>query len=65
MLLLFVASFHSISLFIVFLIDLGVVLILAASAFVFAQATLIVDGILLSGHKVTMLAVKSILELSI
>jgi len=64
-LLLFIASFYSVSLFIVFLVDLGVVLIFAASTFVFAKTTLVIDWILLSSHQVAVFAVQRVLELSI
>ena len=60
---LLVTGFNSLRLLVVFLVDLGVVLVLAAATLVVLEAVLLVNGVLHVRHQVAVLAVQRILEL--
>lgn len=62
LLLLVVACFNSLGLFVVFLVDLSVILILATAALIVAEAALFIDGVLLRCHEVAMLPIERVLE---
>lgn len=64
-LLLLIASSNGIGFFIIFLVNLGVVLVLASTALVVLEAALVVDGVFHVGHQVAVLAVKRVLEFNV